>query len=72
MNTENLGISGPGINGSNDPYMHPHLTHPHHLLPPPHSSSIYCSSSNPYAELFPQFSFHLMVQQIIQIYQQII
>lgn len=56
MNTENLGISGPGINGSNDPYMHPHLTHPHHLLPPSHSSSIYCSSSNPYAELFPQFS----------------
>ena len=44
---------------ANDPYgHHHHLTHPH-LLPPHHSqhpSSIYCSSSNPYTELFSPFS----------------
>jgi len=55
MNTDNLGVSGPGIN---DPYMHHHLTQHHHLLPSHHSqhpSSIYCSSSHPYTELFPSF-----------------
>jgi hypothetical protein len=58
MNTDNLGVSGPGIGVTNDPYGHHHLTHPH-LLPPHHSqhpSSIYCSSSNPYTELFSPFS----------------
>ena len=59
MNTDNLGVSGPGVGVTNDPYSHHHhLTHPH-LLPPHHSqhpSAIYCSSSNPYTELFPQFS----------------
>jgi hypothetical protein len=58
MNTDNLGISGSGVGVTNDPYGHHHLTHPH-LLPPHHSqhpSAIYCSSSNPYAELFSPFS----------------
>ncbi|CAF1232618.1 unnamed protein product [Rotaria sordida] len=58
MNTDNLGVSGPGIGVTNDPYGHHHLTHPH-LLPPHHSqhpSTIYCSSSNPYTELFSPFS----------------
>jgi len=59
MNTDNLGVSGPGIGGPNDPYMHHHLAQHHHLLPSHHSqhpSSIYCSSSNPYTELFSPFS----------------
>ncbi|CAF3459637.1 unnamed protein product [Rotaria sp. Silwood1] len=60
MNTGNLGISGPGIGGPNDPYNHHHhLTQHHHLLPPHHAqhpSSIYCSSSNPYTELFSPFT----------------
>jgi hypothetical protein len=58
MNTDNLGVSGSGIGGPNDPYSHHHLTQHHHLLPPHHSqhpSSIYCSSSNPYTEFFPPF-----------------
>jgi hypothetical protein len=57
MNTDNLGVSVPGVGVTNDPYGHHHLTHPH-LLPPHHSqhpSSIYCSSSNPYTELFSPF-----------------
>ncbi|CAF1670901.1 unnamed protein product [Adineta ricciae] len=57
MNTDNLGVSGAGLGVSNDPYGHHHLTHPH-LLPPHHSqhpSAIYCSSSNPYSELFSPF-----------------
>ena len=59
MNTDNLGVSGPGVGGPNDPYSHHHLTQHHHLLPPHHSqhpSSIYCSSTNPYTEFFPPFS----------------
>jgi hypothetical protein len=58
MNTDNLGVSVPGVGVTNDPYGHHHLTHPH-LLPPHHSqhpSSIYCCSSNPYTELFSPFS----------------
>ena len=58
MNTDNLGVSGPGIGGPNDPYLHHHLTQHHHLLPSHHSqhpSSIYCSSSTPYPELFASF-----------------
>ena len=62
MNTDNLGVSLPGVAMTNDPYghhhHHHHLTHPH-LLPPHHSqhpSSIYCSTSNPYTELFSPFS----------------
>ncbi|UJR30307.1 hypothetical protein I4U23_017844 [Adineta vaga] len=60
MNTDNLGVSGPGVTGLNDPYNHHHhLTqHHHHLLPPHHSqhpSTMYCSSSNPYAEFFSPF-----------------
>ena len=58
MNTDNLGVSGPGVGVTTDPYGHHHLTHPH-LLPPHHShhpSSIYCSSSHPYTELFSPFS----------------
>ncbi|CAF2368457.1 unnamed protein product [Rotaria sp. Silwood2] len=58
MNTDNLGVSGPGVGVTNDPYGHHHLTHPH-LLPPHHSqhpSTIYCSSSNPYTDLFSPFS----------------
>ncbi|CAF1186292.1 unnamed protein product [Adineta steineri] len=57
MNTDNLGVSGTGVGVTNDPYGHHHLTHPH-LLPPhhsQHSSAIYCSSSNPYTELFSPF-----------------
>ena len=56
MNTDNLGVSVPGV--TNDPYGHHHLTHSH-LLPPHHSqhpSAIYCSSTNPYTELFSPFS----------------
>jgi len=59
MNTDNLGVSGPGVGGPNDPYIHHHLTQHHHLLPTHHSqhpSSIYCSSSHPYTELFSPFS----------------
>jgi hypothetical protein len=58
MNTDNLGVNGPGVGVTNDPYGHHHLTHPH-LRPPHHSqhpSAIYCSSSNPYTELFSPFS----------------
>lgn len=62
MNTDNLGVSLPGVGMANDPYghhhHHHHLTHPH-LLPPHHSqhpSSIYCPSSNPYTELFSPIS----------------
>lgn len=57
MNTDNLGVSRLGVGVANDPYGHHHLTHPH-LLPPHHSqqpSAIYCSSSNPYTELFSPF-----------------
>ncbi|CAF4280585.1 unnamed protein product [Rotaria sp. Silwood2] len=59
MNTGNLGMSGPGMGGPNDPYNPHHLTQHHHLLPPHHSqhpSSIYCSSSNPYTDLFSPFT----------------
>jgi hypothetical protein len=58
MNTDNLGVTGPGVGSLNDPYSHHHLTQHHHLLPPHHSqhpASMYCSSSNPYAEFFPPF-----------------
>ena len=59
MNTNNLGVSGSGVGvTSNEPYGHHHLTHSH-LLPLHHSqhpSTIYCSSSNPYTELFSPFS----------------
>ena len=57
MNTDNLGVRVPGVGVTNDPYGHHHLPHPH-LLPPHHSqhpSSIFCSSSNPYTELFSPF-----------------
>ncbi|CAF3722888.1 unnamed protein product [Rotaria magnacalcarata] len=61
MNTDNISINGSCIGGPSDPYSHHHhtLTQHHHLLPPHHSqhpSSMYCSSSNPYAELFSPFS----------------
>ncbi|CAF4271257.1 unnamed protein product, partial [Rotaria magnacalcarata] len=58
MNTDNLGVSGPGIGVTNDPYGHHHLTHPHLLPPhhPQHPSALYCSSSNPYTELFSPFT----------------
>jgi hypothetical protein len=59
MNTDNLGISGSGIGGPNDPYGHHHLIQQHHLLPSHHAahpSSLYCSSSNAYTELFSPFS----------------
>ena len=79
MNTDNLGVSGPGVGGPIDPYSHHHLTQHHHLLPPHHSqhpSSMYCSSSNPYAELFlspfRRILPHLMILVQIQVYQLII
>jgi len=60
MNTDNLGVN-------NDPYghhhHHHHLTHPH-LLPPhhsQHSTALYCSTSNPYSELFSPFSTDFVV-----------
>jgi hypothetical protein len=59
MNTDNLGVSVPGVGVTNDPYGHHHLAHHPHLLPPHHSqhpSAIYCSSSNPYTELFSPYS----------------
>lgn len=58
MNTDNLGVSAAGLGVGNDPYGHHHLAHSH-LLPshhPQHPSAIYCSSSNPYTELFSPFS----------------
>ncbi|CAF1662220.1 unnamed protein product, partial [Adineta ricciae] len=60
MNTDNLGVSGPGVAGFSDPYSHHHrhLTQHPQLLPshhPQHPSPMYCSPSNPYAEFFPPF-----------------
>ena len=59
MNTGNLGNSEPGVGSPHDLYSHHHLTQHHHLFRPHHSqhpSSVYCTSSNPYTELFSPFA----------------